>query len=189
MLDTTNIQSVTLSMEDISNALPFTPYSKKHSIKEASAAIFLSAPLEDPKAFIDFADDSKHITSLFDKKRLIRKRQQSFESANEAAESNGESSENKDTVAGFSLVQTDDSEEVLSLFQGINESTQKNYISFHELSYNRWANFKEKLLGILDFFTPLLNNYSVNAIGLTYKDEFVSNDNTPLNYEYSVYNI
>lgn len=165
------------SMDKTSVALPFTKVSQNHSIKEASAAIFLLSPLVDPRKFVDFSKENQILYGAFNKHRIIRKRQQTFESEEKDVQ------EKNDSEAGFSLMQNDIHDNTLSIFQGINESTNRTYISFHELQYIRWANFKTKFFQIIEGFEPMLQDYCADAIGLTYKDEFISNDNNPFPYE------
>lgn len=165
------------SIDKTSVALPFTKVSQDHSIKEASAAIFLLSPLDDPRKFVNFSKDNQLLGGTFDKHRIIRKRQQTFNSEEEDIQPK------EDLEAGFSLMQTSTDETVSSIFQGINESKNRTYISFHELQYIRWANFKARFIQIIEEFEPLLKEYCADAIGLTYKDEFISNNGTPFPYE------
>ncbi|MBG8555040.1 TIGR04255 family protein [Hymenobacter guriensis] len=167
--------------------LPFKPNSGAHSVKEASAAIFVSSEITPIREFISLSQDVKEINELYPQYQLIIKTESTFDSVSEEESSKQKQDESStplttDLEAGFALAFVNENSVATKIFQGVNEGEGRVFFSYHDMEYVRWINFKERLSKTLCLFQEQLSKYTPEAIGLTYIDEYLWEKESKIDY-------
>ena len=155
------------------------PYNKEHSIKEVIFTLFFTLPIE------DYSSLKENLQTRFSK--------QDFEEPENISVIKYKiNSENPTTIQSDNAVRVGllwqkknkDTSSIKQSFQ-IRNLEEQSFISFHELSYKRWVNFKEDFLNILSDICSenIVDNFIVAGLNLTYIDEFewIGDSNLDLN--------
>ena len=153
--------------------LPVILKRQKNAIKEAAITLFLSSPINKPDRFKEIIKDPD-LNSFF----------HSYENIGEVtfnfAHVKGNIS-NKGHVyndAGFKLLRFVEGKPEFVL-QGINDK-KRNYFSFHELNYVRWADFLDSYKKILKTIEKIHTEIFLTGLSLHYIDEFIWCEETPI---------
>lgn len=139
---------------------------RENSIKEAVISLFLSSPIIQPARFGEILND-QNIPGFF--QSFERVDQVSF--SVESVEGKLTNKENNINNIGFKLLKFDKGQPEFVL-QGINEG-KRNFFSFHDLNYSRWANFIENYSNLLKAIQRIQGEIFLAGISLQYVDEFI----------------
>ena len=151
------------------------PYNETHSIKEVVFALYFTQLVEDFTSWENL-QAKMHLKS-FDKLEKLSGIKYTFNSKDldMKPEDSGR--------IGLVWKKSHDTSSIKQLLQLRNLDVQGQCIlSFHELGYIRWANFKEEYLNILNDICSdkTISDIPVSALNLTYIDEFSWIDDSPI---------
>jgi hypothetical protein len=144
------------------------PYNKEHSIKEVIFTLFFTHPIED---YSSLKENFQKILSKrdFEEPETISVIKYKINSENPTTIQ----SDNAVKIGFLWQKKNKDTSSIKQSFQ-IRNLEEQSFISFHELSYKRWANFKEDFIDILSDICKesIGDNLIVAGLNLTYIDEF-----------------
>lgn len=154
------------------------PYSEKHSIKEVVFTMYFDQSID------DFSTLS-NLSEKVNKKQFIQPIQLSSVTY-EINTGNPTDIKSKDeTRIGFLWQKKNNDTSSIKQSIQIRNANDQSFLSFHELEYERWQNFKNDYLAIIDDVCniPFSDNQTLAAFNLTYIDEFIwiSDDSIDLN--------
>lgn len=142
-------------------------YNKEHSIKEVVFTLFFAHSIDDFSAWEKLQE--KISRKGFEKPERLSATKYTITSQNPIE------IQTEDTkMAGLVWQKKDLDTSALKQSVQIRNLEEQSFLSFHELTYKRWINFKEDYLGIIhEICSELLSNeILVTGLNLTYIDEF-----------------
>lgn len=147
--------------------LPIKLRKKENAIKEATISLFLSSPIIKPDRFERIVKDDE-LSGFFHSFQNIEAFSFSIENVSGTIVNRDNTHKNN---AGFRLEKFLDGKPEFVL-QGMNQNN-RNYFSFHDLSYKRWSNFTENYSKILKAIQKIQSEIFLTGVSLHYIDEFI----------------
>jgi hypothetical protein len=142
-------------------------YNKEHSIKEVVFTLFFAQPVEELSLWEKLQE---RISSKgFEKLERLSAPKYTINSQNPA-----EIQAEDTVIAGLAWQKKNPNTSSLKQSIQIRNLEEQSFLSFHELAYERWANFKEDYLDVINEICSesLSNEIFVTGLNLTYIDEF-----------------
>ncbi len=147
--------------------LPIKLRKEENAIKEATISLFLSSPIIKPERFEAIIKDSE-MNGFFHSFQNIGAFSFSIENVSGTIINKDNTHKNN---AGFRLEKFFEGKPEFVL-QGMNQNN-RNYFSFHDLSYKRWSNFIENYTKIFSAIQKIQSEIFLTGISLHYIDEFI----------------
>ncbi len=160
------------------------PISKNHSISKVVATIFVPQEFLKPKSVFEELKLDRSLES-YQKKNLINTRTINL-TIGTPKPTEGI---NKETIRGFVFEEYNKEGRLKNIFKLENEHEKRAKISLENRIYEDWDVFFKKFKSDLDIFRKKLNlNYYIDAISLTYIDEFIwsSSEDIPVNEIFNI---
>lgn len=152
------------------------PARNQHSIKEAVISFFLANTIIKPEGFRSLID--KELKEDFQKFDVIQRVKFQIKAA--GGQEIARTEPNRNTGFRFYKFENGQASAVL---EGENQpDLGRTHISFHDLNYQRWANFTEKFVRYFKTLANFRDSLFTTAFSLHYIDEFYwkGNDNVPI---------
>jgi uncharacterized protein (TIGR04255 family) len=143
-----------------------SPINQNHSIKEAVISVFLASPIIKPERFKKVIEST--LSDSFQKFETISQITLELKNQNGFIKNIGQQVAN-DRGFRFSSFEKGNLSKIL---QGVNESN-RTFISYHSLKYERWAKFHEEYTKYITAISEYQSDLFVTAISLHYVDEFL----------------
>lgn len=153
--------------------LPIRLKRQKNAIKEATITLFLSSPINKPDRFKEIIKD-QDLNNFFHSYENIG--EVTFNFANVKGNISNKGHVYND--AGFKLLRFVEGKPEFVL-QGINDK-KRNYFSFHELNYVRWADFIGSYEKVLKAIEKIQTEIFLTGLSLHYVDEFIWHEEGPI---------
>ncbi len=155
--------------------LPFAPCTSQHSVKEASVGIFISDAIPNVDEYASYVRGNVYLKENFPDFKVVYKIGDEYSIKEE-------SNSTEDGVAvGFAIANLHAEDDPIRYFQALNEDGRQ-YFSFHERNYTRWAPFKAMFIQVMRSFQNLDSKLKLAGISLTYVDEYHWQENQPIDY-------
>jgi uncharacterized protein (TIGR04255 family) len=150
------------------------PCRKDHAVKEAVLTVFVDAPISDIKSFQEL--EQHGILEYFKRFEIINQNHFNITLNDNIPNVDAQ----KLNESGFKFIDYNDGIPS-KVFQGMNEPN-RYYFSFHDLSYDRWEQFKKLFAACIGLLGKHKGKYSVMAYSLHVVDEFSWNHESPIPY-------
>lgn len=141
------------------------PINENHSIKEAVLSVFLATKIIKPERFNSLIE--KELKGKFQQFELVSRFNVTISQKKSVLEHSSKALEN----VGFRFLSFKAGKPD-RILQAINEEN-RYFISFHCLSYTRWADFYNEFKSLLQVLTDFQPGYFANAFSLHYIDQFL----------------